>query len=401
MKINKKLISASSFNPTKKTFQMTVSEMNEKIDVQEFSLPLYQRDISWTVQKSIDLFNYQLLGKAPVSPISINVINNTDDCVPQVSFVERELINNIVRGQFSVADGQQRLTTNYKAYIHHDDFRNVVLDLAKGQFTQAEDAIKKHQIPVGVLLNKEDNVLFKYINKSSVLKDPEVMSLLVQIRSKMKNYNYTINQAEDLNEDEQIEWFEVLNNAGSRVSILQMRFSKLKAHGIDIYVQYTSKFKERLKDLGYDFFVPQKTGVSYPVATLNSAYEVITGRRHTDGYTPIPSDTKENQLCNLDPEELTKCFKMTLDALDMALEFIEDNNLKEPDRIDYITYLTGYFVFNSEGIDESNKAELIDWYNKVDFTNKSNTERREIFSRLILMGDQTGYLLADCQDSVS
>jgi hypothetical protein len=32
----------------------------------------------------------------------------------------------------------------------------------------------------------------------------------------MKNYNYTINLAEDLSEDEQISWFEVLNNAGSR-----------------------------------------------------------------------------------------------------------------------------------------------------------------------------------------
>lgn len=33
--------------------------------------------------------------------------------------------------------------------------------------------------------------------------------------------------AEDLSEDEQITWFEVLNNAGSRVSIIQMRFAKM------------------------------------------------------------------------------------------------------------------------------------------------------------------------------
>lgn len=357
--------------------------MCQKIDSREISLPLYQRDLSWTLKKAVDLLNYQLLGKAPVSPISINIINNANDYVPQVSFIDREVMDNIVRGQFSVVDGQQRLTTNFKAYSNYDDFRNIVLDLIRGLFILEESSIKKHQIPVGMLLNKEDKVFFDYINKKSTLKTPEVMSLLVQVRSKIRNYNYTINLAEDLSEDEQIEWFEVLNNAGSRVSILQMRFSKLKAHGIDIYVQYTSKFKNKLVDLGYDFFKPHNTGVSYPIATLNSSYEVITKKGHTDAYTPIPSDTKENQLCSLQPEQLKACFDMTLNALDIALNFIENNNIKKPDRIDYITYLTGYFVFNNQNPVNETIDKLIEWYNTVDFTNKGNSERRNLFTELI------------------
>lgn len=164
MKINKKLMIAAGFNPTKKTFQMSISDMNLKIESHEFTLPLYQRDVSWNIQKSVDLFNYQLLGKAPVSPISINVINNTSDYVPQVSFIERELIEDVIRGQSSITDGQQRLTTNYKAYINHEDFRNVVLDLIRGEFIIVQNAIKRHQIPVGVLLNKEDSFFFNYIN---------------------------------------------------------------------------------------------------------------------------------------------------------------------------------------------------------------------------------------------
>lgn len=387
MKVNKRLINASSFNPTKKTFQMSVVDMNQKIESQEFSLPLYQRDISWTIHQSVELLNYQLLGKAPVSPISVNVINNTDDYVPQVSFIDREIISNIVRGQFSTTDGQQRLTTNYKAHINHDDFRNIVLDLVRGEFVIVSDAMKKHQVPVGILLNKEDATFFDYINNSSTLKQSDIMALLLQIRSKMKNYNYTLNLAEDLTEDEQISWFEVLNNAGSRVSILQMRFSKLKSHGIDIYVQYTNIFKERLRDVGYDFFVPQKTGVSYPIAALNPAYEVITGKRHTDGYAPIPSDTKENQLCNLSPEDLIRCFEMTLSALDRALQFIEDNELKAPERIDPINYLTGFFVIKGEDLDPDVEVKLVEWYNTVDFTNMSNTERREEFTDLLSIGE--------------
>lgn len=384
MRISKELVKAASLNPTKKSHQMSIVDMCQKIDDQTISLPLYQRDLSWTISKCVSLLNYQLLGKAPVSPISINVILATQDCVPQVSFVDRELLEKVERGQYSVVDGQQRLTTNYKAYVNHEDFRNIVLDLGKGLFTEVPGTIRNNQIPVGTLLYKDDSLLFEYTQKRSSLKSPQIMSLLLQIKSKLKNYNYTINSAEDLSEDEQIEWFEVLNNAGSRVSIIQMRFSKLKAHGIDIYTQYTNLFRGKLVEIGFeDFFTPQKTMVSYPIAALNPAYEKIAGRTHSNNYAPIPSDTKENQLCNLTPEELTRCFSLTLEALDVVLDFLDNNELKKPNRIDYINYLIGYFIFNGFEIDDFQKEFLIDWYDNVDFTNKSNTDRRDIFNDLI------------------
>lgn len=385
MRINKELLKAAAFNPTKKSTQMSIFDMCQKIENKSVSLPLYQRDLSWTLKKCIDLLNYQLIGKAPVSPISMNTILNTKECVPQVSFIDREVMSEVMHSQMSVVDGQQRLTTNFKAYTNHEDFRSVVLDLGKGCFVEAGEAIRNTQIPVGILLNKEDSVLFDYAVKKSSLKSPEVTNVLLQVRSKIKNYNYTINSAEDLTEDEQIEWFEVLNNAGSRVSIVQMRFSKLKAHGIDIYKQYTSLFKERLIDAGYeDFFTPQKTSVSYPIAALNPSFEKLTSRGHSANFAPMSSDTKENQICNLEPHILMKCFSMTLDALDVVLDFINDNELKAPTRIDYINYLIGYFIFNGSKIAEDDKEFLIKWYDTVNFTNKSNTARRDIFTKLIL-----------------
>lgn len=384
MIINNGLMKAATFDPTKKTSQMSVADMCNKIETSNFSLPLYQRDMSWTLRKCIDLLDYQLWGKAPVSPISINVINNTDGAVPQVAFIDREIISTIERGQYSIVDGQQRLTTNYKAYCNHEDFQNIVLDLGKGHFTEVRESKRTSQIPVGVLLNKDDSVLFEFVASKSALNSPNVLSVLLQVRSKLKNYNYTINSAEDLTEDQQIEWFEVLNNAGSRVSIIQMRFSKLKAHGIDIYKQYTNLYRNRLFEAGYeDFFTPQKTNVSYPIAALNPAYEVITQRMHSGNYAPMPSDTKENQLCNLPPEQISRCFSITLDALDRALDFINDNDLKRPSRIDYINYLLGYFIFNAEEMSDSKKAKLIEWIDTVDFKNKSNSERRNIFTSLI------------------
>ena len=86
----------------------------------------------------------------------------------------------------------------------------------------------------------------------------------------------------------------------------------------------------------------------------------------------------------MDPEKLRKCFKMTLNALDRTLEFIMDNNLREPSRIDYITYLTGYFVYKrNDLLTSEEEANLMDWYSRANFVNKSNKLRREMFKELL------------------
>lgn len=383
MNINKKLLEAANLNPTKNSRQEYIFTLCENIENKELTLPLYQRDVSWTLKKCIELLNYQLLDKSPISAISINIINNTDPdyAVPQVSFIERELLPNIVRGQMSVVDGQQRLTTNYKAYCNHPDLKNVVLDLGKGEFIINSESIRRNQIPVGILLNKDDSILIDYVNQHNALL--KVLSSLLQIRGKIKTYQYTINFATDLSEDEQINWFEVLNNAGSRVSIIQMRFSKLKAHGLDIYTQYIHPYGNKVSEYGYDYFRPQKAHVSYPIAALNPSYELLFSDKHANNFSPMSSDTKESQLCRLKPEELQKCFKITLNALDKTLQFIEDNDLKKHNRVDYINYLLGYFVYHQDAITNEKKDKLIEWYNSVNFTNKSNTARRKIYSDLL------------------
>lgn len=402
MKINQQLAKIAAFNPTKRTYQISILSICQKIETQEITLPLYQRDVSWTIQKSVDLINYQLLGKAPVAPISINEINKVEnkpnansiiesdsninpDYVVQVSFIDREIVENVKKGQLSVADGQQRLTTNYKAYTNDNEFRNVVLDLTKGCFLMVESAIKKNQIPIGMLLNKDDEIFFDYLNNNTLLKQPQVMNLLLQIRNKLHGYNYTVNLAEDLTEDEQIEWFEVLNNAGSRVTRVQMRFSKLKADGIDIYNQYTRPFIDKIESSGiYGLFPVKATEVSIPIAALNPSYEFVLEKEHSLNYTPIPSDTRENQIAILETSKLKKCLELTLTALDHALNFIDIKKLDQPERIDYITYLTGFFVFkNSSNLTASEETKLIDWYRTTNFTNQSNSQRRDSFSNLL------------------
>ncbi len=385
MNINKDLKAAVNMNPTRNTRNLTVENLCNMIDGGTLTIPLYQRDVSWTKQKCVELLNYELLGKSPISAISVNVINNTDSdfAVPQVSFIDREVMPNMVRGQFSVVDGQQRLTTNYKAFCNNDDLRDIVLDLGSGKFVITTENIRGNQVPVGILMNRDSGKLISYVQSKRGM-DNDVMAFLLLARTKILSYAYTVNMAEDLSEDEQITWFEVLNNAGSRVSIIQMRFAKMKAHGLDIYTQYTNIYRNKMQEFGYEFFSPQKTTVSYPIAALNPAYEILcSGTAHQNNFAPMPSDTKENQLCNLDTEKLRDCINLTLETLEKVLHFIADNDLKQPDRVDYINYLIGYFIFNPSSMMEEQKTKIITWYNTVNFTNKSNTERRNIYTELL------------------
>ena len=162
-----------------------------------------------------------------------------------------------------------------------------------------------------------------------------------------------------------------------------MKFSKSKVLGIDIYTQYTHIYRDKILEYGYNFFTPQKVNVSYPIAALNPAYEVLISGRHSNNFAPISSDTKEDKLCNLKTEELNKCFELTLKSLDKALQFIENNKLKKFNRSDYINYLLGYFTFHREVLTDKQKERIIYWYNNVDFTNRTNTERRKIYSELL------------------
>lgn len=385
LRINSKLLAAISFNPTKKSHQLSIIDMCIKIKENKITLPLYQRDLSWNLAKSISLLNYQLFGKAPVAPISINQMSSTRAVVPQVSFIDREIvdINLIEADHQSVVDGQQRLSTNYKAFINHEDFRNIFLDVSAAKFKSIETGLKDYHIPVGILLNQDKNLLRIFLEEKNLV--TELYPILVDVRSKIMSYNYTINIADNLTEDEQIEWFEVLNNAGSRVTALQMSFSKLKLHDFDIYSDYVTPFKEQIQTYGYDdLFAPFTTNVSYPVASLNPAFEVVKkSRNHSFNYAPIPSDTKETQITSLEIIDLKEIINVSLNGLKNALTFLSDWNLENHvDRMDYILYLTGYFVFN-EDIDDVNMENLINWIENVSFVNQSNGARREIFENLI------------------
>lgn len=386
MKINfNKLQAASDLNPTKKSQTMTISELSGLIEEGKLTIPMYQRGLSWNDEKVVALFNYQLFGKAPVAPLSLNSIGSNDD-VPQLSFITRESIDDDSnKGKMSVVDGQQRLTTNYKAYSDDESFRNIILDFTQAKFRKINGRLRGNQIPVGILLNKQQKVLQDYIYDNLSANDAtQLFPTAISVRTKLLSYSYTVHIAGNMTENEQIEWFEVLNNAGSRVTMIELALSKFKVHDFDMYTQFINPYKDRVAEFGFEeLFSPFSSNVSYPIASLNPAYEKNQKNgMHNKNYAPIPSDTKENMLTKLNKAELDDISSTTLTGLKLALNFIFDNSLQDYiTKMQHIMYLTGYFVFVDN--DSVKNNELIDWIKSVSFDNISNGKKRDIFNDLI------------------
>lgn len=386
MKINfNKLQAASDLNPTKKSQTMTISELSGLIEEGKLTIPMYQRGLSWNDEKVVALFNYQLFGKAPVAPLSLNSIGSNDD-VPQLSFITRESIDDDSnKGKMSVVDGQQRLTTNYKAYSDDESFRNIILDFTQAKFRKINGRLRGNQIPVGILLNKQQKVLQDYIYDNLSANDAtQLFPTAISVRTKLLSYSYTVHIAGNMTENEQIEWFEVLNNAGSRVTMIELALSKFKVHDFDMYTQFINPYKDMVAEFGFEeLFSPFSSNVSYPIASLNPAYEKNQKNGvHNKNYAPIPSDTKENMLTKLNKTELDDISSTTLTGLKLALNFIFDNSLQDYiTKMQHIMYLTGYFVFVDN--DSVKNNELIDWIKSVSFDNISNGKKRDIFNDLI------------------
>lgn len=134
IKINKALERNAHNDPTKETIQKSIKQLCENVELEEIIMPIFQRDLAWTTKKKIELFNFQLNGFAPVSPISMNRIGQKSLDMPHVTLVNRIEIKSLQEGKLSVIDGQQRISTNYQAYSDDESIRNIVLDITKGKF---------------------------------------------------------------------------------------------------------------------------------------------------------------------------------------------------------------------------------------------------------------------------
>lgn len=385
------LMKQADFDPSKERKELTIRKLCEDIENGNVVLPVFQTYIRWTKEKAVDLFNYQLNGKAPVAPISINRIDDPEQVIDQINFLDRKMLDKTdLVGKLSVADGQQRLSTNYKAYINDPDFQNIVLDLQKGSFQTFDMNVQTqaatYQIPVGILYNKDQSIFLDYVNSRPSLKKDNVKDLLSSIRKKHQNYYYVVNFATNMSKAEQMGWFEVLNLAGTQVTASMVYLTDLLVKGVDFYTEYAIPFGEKLDSYGFGKLFPRKSAeISIPLAALNPAFYKVTAKTRTNNSSPIPSDVNPKLIGRADTSDIKKMIEISLNALNSTLHFIDiTSSIIKPQRIDVITYLVGLFIENDiSDMNDKQKGFLINWINEVDFINNSNKLRRKKYNDLI------------------
>jgi len=386
IKINKSLLSAIEINPSKNSVHMDIVDLNKKIKNGEISIPIYQRDLSWTEQQCVNLLNFLLKGSSSVSAISMLEQKESSNKVQQLHFISREEMNKdeLNNVQLSVIDGQQRLSVTYMAYTSDKYLKDIYLDLGRGLFRLIDDdsTVKSNHVPVNILLNEDWNLLYDFYDKHTF--DTYARKVVTQIQTKLINYTYTINKATNLDVKEQLEWFKILNNAGSNVTETQISLAYIYDRGIDIYVDYIRKYNTMISDCNIVFKNSRKTAQhNNSITALNIPMMKIMNKEYKVNFTPIPSDTKAGLLVKANNVQLKEAIEISLNSLKRTLDFIIDNKLTLPDRVEYINFILSYFILN-EQLDETDYREyIIDWYNKVDFTDLTNTQRRNHFDRFI------------------
>jgi len=92
----------------------------------------------------------------------------------------------------------------------------------------------------------------------------------------------------------------------------------------------------------------------------------------------------KNVLAKLNSEQLEKCFEITLRALEQAIKFIKDNDLSDPQRMEYITFLAALYIYlENEELNELQKDKYIEWYKKTQIVNMQNTEKRNEYEEVL------------------
>lgn len=394
--LKKSFLDKIGYDPTKESVTMSIQSICQNVEDNKILLPIFQTGLRWTTQKVIDLLNFQLTGFAPVSPISMCKLDfgyeRSAELVSklgkQIKLIERETLYDLKGEIYSLTDGQQRVSTNYKCYIGHADYDNILLDLSKGRFVKSDYPVlpKEGQIPVGVLYNKDMSVFISYLDNHSEFSDRTISNYITAIRNKFMGYNYTIHFAKNLSEKQQLEWFEILNNAGSKIPGKEMELAKLKVKDIDFHKEYIENFLDLIDKYNFENCFPSEpTKTTYPLSALNPGYDYFFATERASNMSPTPSDVQITKLCSLNVEELKRLFTYTLEALEKVLKLIDSHpNISENiKRMEYITFGLGYYVFNDNTLSPEQEGFLLNWFQNTKFVNKSNTDKRLIYQKLI------------------
>ncbi|MBC2284533.1 hypothetical protein HCB69_09095, partial [Listeria booriae] len=84
VRISTRLKKNAHMDPSKESQSKSIVQLCQELEDSILIMPIFQRGLAWNLTKKIALFNFQLNGAAPVSPISINKIGSDSNDMPHV-----------------------------------------------------------------------------------------------------------------------------------------------------------------------------------------------------------------------------------------------------------------------------------------------------------------------------
>lgn len=189
---------------------INTKEICQLADAGKFEIPPFKVifDNAWDAEQKVAFLNSMLYSKMPPSTLAFNV----DGSMPDLhTFLPNNQYHMSAFDKIEIIDGIQRINLLYDAWINNYTVKNIVLDLEEGKFrTTQATRLKPSLLPLGILLNRDENIFSEYLRKISDQK--EAYFTLYSIRAKLlSNYNFSILTTQNQSLEEQRNWWHLLN----------------------------------------------------------------------------------------------------------------------------------------------------------------------------------------------
>lgn len=211
MIINSKLQEVLQYNSNQVITTYSIQNLCFMIDNDQLTVPSYKETAEWANRYKMDLFNYELFAKTPVTEI-LALSNNSSDNVSQLSIYRgQEIPQNKLSDTISVLDGSQRLLTNYQAYINDQGVKDIALNLEVPRFEIIDGTTDTtNLLPIGVLMNHDLSLLSSWLIDHQDKIDDEGQKIILGIRSKLMDCKLVVQVAEGLDQTEQLVYYKML-----------------------------------------------------------------------------------------------------------------------------------------------------------------------------------------------
>lgn len=254
-----------------------------------------------------------------------------------------------------VLDGQQRLTSLFKALLDDDDPVRVYFHLETEQFQLYNSRLKadRRWVPVRDVINetKHDLDLLDEIESANLVsrKDPQYKLFATRLQQlrKIGEYKFPIEVFKSDDYDKVTELFVWINSGGTRLRAAELVLAQLALRLPGAIVDKFEDALEEYEDAGFELDTRVLTRALIAVGTGQSRFRFLA------------------EFWKKTPDELSSIWKRTRKALDGAVNFIQHNaKFEASDWLPSLNAIIPLAVFfdGNERLRAEDEARLLSWF---------------------------------------